>query len=102
MNYPTVLINQKTRREPSPKNYDSTELSYIHQKRPISGVSNTSLYKPFTNASKNKSPVRQEKLGSPPKGYKNSMYVLTTTPFLDRSIIVPFLRKRNSLYRLKN
>ncbi len=89
MNYPTVLINQRTRREPSPKNYDATDLSYIHQKKPISGMNNSSnLYKPFTNTSKNQSPVRQEKLGSPPKGYKNSMYVLTTTPHLDRSVIV--------------
>jgi hypothetical protein len=89
MNYPTVLINQRTRREPSPKNYGATELSYVHQKRPISGIQNSSnLYQPFTSVSRNESPIKKDRLGSPPKGYKSSTYVLTTTPMLDRSTIV--------------
>jgi hypothetical protein len=101
MNYPSVLVNQRTRKEPSPKDYESMDLSYMHQKRPDSGLNQSKIYKPLSSASKNRSPVREEKLGSPPKGYKSSAYTLTTTPQLDRSIIKKELTKTENVSRIR-
>jgi hypothetical protein len=38
------------------------------------------------------SPLKIDKLGDPPSGFKPSIYTLTTTPMLEKSIIVYFTK----------
>jgi len=64
-------------------------------------VSNSNLYRPLSNTTRNESPVKVEKLGSPPKGYKNSGYTLATTPALDRSVIRKELDRGEEYSRVK-
>lgn len=85
MNYPTHLVDKKQKREPSPRE-ETFDLSFIHQQR--TNISLTQLYKPFTSFSKDKPITRKEGVGSPPKGFKASVYTLTTTPFENRKFLV--------------
>jgi len=87
MNYPTHLVDKRHKREPSPKD-EPADLSFIHQKRPISSNKSNQIYKPISNISKDKSITRQEGVGSPPKGFKASVYTLSTTPMEDRTFLV--------------
>jgi hypothetical protein len=89
MNYPVSLINQRNRKEPSPKKYDLNDLSYVHQKRPPT-ASTSALYRPFSNTSTGINPIKEDKLGNPPVGFKNSTLTFTTTPNLNKTIIVIF------------
>lgn len=87
MNYPTHFVDRRQKREPSPKD-DNYNLSYMHQQRPQAAMNNTQIYKPLSSVAKNKPITREEKVGSPPKGFKSSTYTLTTTPFADRAFLV--------------
>ena len=94
MNYPSHLVDKRHKREPSPKD-EPADLSFIHQKRPISSAKNTQIYKPISNISKDKSVTRQEGVGSPPKGFKASVYTLATTPMEDRTFLVRYCYKES-------
>jgi len=85
MNYPSYLVDKRQKREPSPRG-ETFDLSFIHQQR--TNVSSTQLYKPFTSVSKDKPITRKEGVGSPPKGFKSSVYTLTTTPLDNRKFLV--------------
>jgi len=94
MNYPTHLVDKRHKREPSPKD-EPADLSFIHQKRPISSNKSNQIYKPISNISKDKSITRQEGVGSPPKGFKASVYTLSTTPMEDRTFLQHEMTKQD-------
>ena len=86
MNYPASFIDRRQKREPSPRK-ESSDLNFMHQRRPASSTPNK-IYKPLTNAAKNKPIIQEEKVGVPPKGFKSSTYTLTTTPLEHRTFLV--------------
>ena len=90
MNIPSVFVNQRLRKGPDFKDSDFNS-SFLNQKRSQSTskrLSSSRLYKPLTSASKNNSPSSVEKYFSPPKVYKTTTNMLTTTPFKQKAVIV--------------
>lgn len=97
MNYPSHLVDKRQKREPSPIK-ETQDLSFIHQQR--INTSNTQIYKPFSSVSKDKPITRQEGVGSPPKGFKASVYTLTTTPLDNRVFLKEEMTKNADLSRI--
>ncbi|KRX05466.1 hypothetical protein PPERSA_04503 [Pseudocohnilembus persalinus] len=87
MNYPKVLQNPKLIPKPQPRGDDyydrkQDELKYLYQKRTFEMRQGTNFdyKKPFQTFSKYNQAQREEKVGIPPDGFKNSSLSLTTVP----------------------